>query len=58
MHIVELYHGDLVGVLGMGVPRLAFLRPAAWLKRRPSAAQLHQLKINTLARGQASRSGR
>ena len=32
----------VVGVLGMGVPRLACLRPAAWLKCRPSAAHLHQ----------------
>ena len=47
-----------VGVLGMGVPRLACLRPAAWLKWGPSAAQLHQLKLKTLARGQASRGGR
>ena len=34
-----------VGVLGMGVPRLACLRPATWLKRGPSAAHLHQLKL-------------
>ena len=49
---------DFVSVLGMGVPRLACLRPAAWLKRGPSAAHLHQLKLKTLARGQASRGGR
>ena len=46
-----------VGVLGMGVPGLACLRPAAWLKR-PSTAHLHQHKFKTLARGQASRGGR
>ena len=42
----------------MGVPRLACLRPAAWLKWGPSAAHLHQLKLKTLARGQASWDGR
>ena len=50
--------GATVGVLGRWIPRLACLRPAAWLKRRPSTAQLHQLKLKTLARGQASRGGR
>ena len=48
--------GATVGILGTGVPRLACLRPAAWLKWGPHAAQLHQLKLKTLARGQASRS--
>ena len=47
-----------VSVLGTGVPRLACLRPAAWLKWGPSATHLHQLKLKTLARGQASRGGR
>ena len=47
-----------VGVLGTGVPRLACLRPAAWLKGGPSMAHLHQHKLKTLARGQASRGGR
>ena len=47
-----------VGVLGTGVPRLACLRPAAWLKGEPSMAHLHQHKLKTLARGQASRGGR
>ena len=47
-----------VGVLGTGVPRLACLRPAAWLKGGPSTAHLHQHKLKTLARGQASRGGR
>ena len=50
--------GAVVGVLGTGVPRLACLRPAAWLKWGPSMAHLHQLKLKTLARGQASRGGR
>src|SRR4051812_19785059 len=36
--------GATVGVLGTGVPRLACLRPAAWLKWGPSAAHLHQHK--------------
>ena len=47
-----------VGVLGTGVPRLACLRPAAWLKGGPSTAHLHQHRPKTLARGQASRGGR
>ena len=42
----------------MGVPRLACLWHAAWLKQWPSTARLHQPKLNTLARGQASRGGR
>ena len=50
--------GTTVGVLGMGVPRLACLRPVSWLKWGPSAAHLHQPKLKTLARGQASRGGR
>ena len=41
-----------------GVPRLACLRPAAWLKGWPSMAHLHQHKLKTLVRGQASRGGR
>ena len=49
---------ESVGILGTGVPRLACLRPAAWLKGGPSAAHLHQHKSNSLARGQASRGGR
>ena len=52
------YVGVGVSFLGTGVPRLACLRPAVWLKWVPSAAQLHQLKLKTLARGQASRGGR
>ena len=42
----------------MGVPRLACLRPAAWLKEWPSTAHLHQHMLKTLARGQASRGRR
>ena len=38
------YLKDLVGVLGTGVPRLACLPPAAWLKWWPSTAYLHQHK--------------
>ena len=47
-----------VGVLGTGFPKLACLRPMAWLHQRPHMAHLHQLMLNTLARGQASRGGR
>ena len=47
-----------VGVLGTGVPRLACLRPAAWLTQWPSTTRLHQPKLKTLARGQASWGGR
>ena len=50
--------GATVCVLGMGVPRLACLRLAAWRKQRPSTAHLQQLKLKTLVRGQASRGGR
>ena len=50
--------GATVGVLGTGVPRLACLRPAAWLEEGPSTARLHQHRPKTLARGQASRGGR
>src|SRR4051812_43448523 len=59
MHItISLASNVTVGVPGTGVPRLACLRPAAWLKWGPSAAHLHQHKLKTLARGQASRGGR
>src|SRR3954463_7851481 len=50
--------GATVGVLGTGVPRLAYLRPAVWLKGGPSTAHLHQHRPKTLARGQASRGRR
>src|SRR3954468_23120703 len=36
--------GPTVSVLGTGVPRLACLRPAAWLEWGPSTAHLHQHK--------------
>ena len=48
----------LVGVLGTGVPRLAFLRPMAWLKGQPSMTHLHQHELKILARDQASWGGR
>ena len=44
--------------MGTGVPRLACLRPTAWLHQWPSTAGLRQPTIKTLARGQASRGGR
>ena len=47
-----------VGVLGMGVARLACLRPTAWLLQRPGTDHLHQQTLKTLARCQASRGGR
>ena len=47
-----------VGILGTGVPRLACLLPAMWLKWWPSTAHLHQRNLKTLARGQASWGGR
>ena len=50
--------GATVGVLGLGVPRLACLRPTAWLHQRPCTTHLHQQTLKTLARGQASRGGR
>ena len=50
--------GATVGVLKTGVPRLAYLRPTAWLKWWPSTAHLHQHIPKTLARGQASRGRR
>ena len=49
---------NLVGILGTRVPRLACLRPAAWLKEWPSAAHLCRHKLKNLARGQALRGGR
>ena len=47
-----------VGVLGTGVPRLACLRPAAWLKGGPARPIFTNTRLKTLARGQASRGGR
>ena len=51
----HLINALFVGILGMGVPRLACLRPTAWLKWGSSAAHLHQRKLKTLARGQVAR---
>src|SRR3954467_11402353 len=42
--------GATVSVLGTGVPRLACLRPTAWLHQRPYTAHLHQQTLKTLAR--------
>ena len=50
--------GATIGVLATGVPRLACLQLAAWLKQWPSTARLHQPYLKTLARGHASRGGR
>src|SRR4051812_34214567 len=59
MHItISLASNVTVGVLGTGVPRLACLRPAAWLKGGPIMAHLHQHRPKTLARGQALQGGR
>ncbi len=50
--------GATVGVLGKGVPRLACLRPTAWLRCRPVRPIFVNEAFKTLARGQASRGGR
>ena len=50
--------GATVGVLGTGVPRLACLRPAAWLKGGPAQPIFINTKLKTLTRGQASWGGR
>src|SRR3954468_17721171 len=47
----------IVGILGTGVPRLACLRPAAWLKGGPARPIFINTRPKTLARGQASRGG-
>src|SRR3954470_23345949 len=49
--------GPTVVVLGTGVPRLACLRPAAWLEWRPGTAPLHQRKTPDPREG-ASLAGR
>src|SRR4051812_28675085 len=49
---------ECVGVLGTGVPRLACLRPAAWLKGGPAQPIFINTRPKTLARGQASWGGR
>src|SRR3954470_16615560 len=43
--------GATVGVLGTGVPRLACLRPAAWLEWGPNVAHLHQHKAQDPSEG-------
>ena len=50
--------GATVGVLGMGVPRLACLRPTAWLSQQAVRPIFINKASKTLARGQASRGGR
>ena len=45
-----LPHTGCVGVLGTGVPRLACLRPTAWLCKWARTAHLHQQAFKTLAR--------
>ena len=42
-----------VSVLGTGLPRLACLRPTAWLHQWPGTAQLRQQLLKTLTSGQA-----
>src|SRR4051812_28258506 len=46
-----------VGVLGTEVPRLACLRPAAWLKGGPARPIFINTRPKTLARGRASQGG-
>ena len=46
-----------VGVLGTGVPRLACLRPTAWLSQQAVQPIFINKASKTLARGQASRGG-
>ena len=50
--------GATVGVLGTGVPRLACLRPTAWLSQQAVRPIFINKASKTLARGQASRGGR
>ena len=50
MNFIRAKYGGPVGVLGTGVPRLACLRPAAWLHQRPYTAHLHRQSLKTLAR--------
>ena len=56
-HVQKELLKEPVGVLGTGVPRLAYLRPTAWLHQRPYMDHLHQQTLKTLARGQATRGG-
>ena len=48
----------IVGVLGTGVPRPAFLRPMAWLSRQAVRPIFTNKAPKILARVQASRGGR
>ena len=50
--------GATVGVLGMGVPRLACLRPTAWRSQQAVRPIFINKASKTLARGRASRGGR
>ena len=50
--------GATVGVLGTGVPRLACLRPAAWLNQQAVRPIFINMASKTPARVQASRGGR
>ena len=52
----RLVPGGYCRHFGNGGPQ--FFLPAAWLRWWPSTAHLHQLKLKTLARGQASWGGR
>ena len=53
---VRLGPGGYYRHSGNGGPQTCL--PAAWLKGGPSTAHLHQHRLKTLARGQASRGGR
>ena len=46
-------HG-YVGVLGTRVPRLAYLRPSAWLHQWPGMTHIPQQPLKSLMRAQAS----
>ena len=50
--------GATIGVLGMGVPKLACLRPAAWLSQQAVRPIFINKASKTLMRVQASRGGR
>ena len=58
LYIVTQQTIAFVDVLGTGVPRLACLRPMAWLHQRPCTALPHQQTLKTIMRSQASRGGR
>ena len=50
--------GATIGILGTGVPRLACLRPTAWLSKQAVRPIFINKASKTLARVQASRGGR